>query len=133
MATKPFVEKETDTETEVRPKKMKLLENRPDNQSGGDAPGMTAARALARELDVILEDEPTGNPGSSLRRDVVEFLAKLADESGGRVHMALHDESILDVTHQAIRMTGRFGAATDGGPVLKLIEFIDSLEGRPHR
>jgi ABC-type lipoprotein export system ATPase subunit len=110
---------------------MKLLENRPDNQSGGDALGMAAARALARELDVILEDEPTGNPGSDLKRDVVEFLTRPADESGGRVDMALHDESILDVTDQAIRMTGRFGAATDGGPVLKLIDFTDSLEGRP--
>jgi|GEM_PF-2628438 ABC-type lipoprotein export system ATPase subunit len=111
----------------------KLLENRPDNQSGGDALGMAATRALARELDVILEDEPTGNPGSNLKRDVVEFLTRPADESGGRVDMALHDESILDVTYQAFRATGWFPGDTTRRPVLKLIDFTDSLEGKTLR
>ena len=66
----------------------------PYNLSGGEQQGITIARALLNEPDIILADEPTGNLDPETALDVLKLLLKISD-SGTAVLMATHNYGLI--------------------------------------
>ena len=66
----------------------------PYNLSGGEQQGITSARALLNNPDVILADEPTGNLDPETALDVLKMLLRIAD-SGTAVLMATHNYGLI--------------------------------------
>lgn len=57
-----------------------LAGRRASKLSAGQKQRLTIARALAKETDIIIADEPTGNLDSKNGRQIVELLASLAED-----------------------------------------------------
>lgn len=68
--------------------------NMPYNLSGGEQQGITIARALLNNPDVILADEPTGNLDPETALDVLKMLLRIAD-GGTAVLMATHNYGLI--------------------------------------
>ena len=66
----------------------------PYNLSGGEQQGVTIARALLNNPDVILADEPTGNLDPETALDVLKMLLRISD-SGTAVLMATHNYGLI--------------------------------------
>ncbi len=65
-------------------------EHLPAQLSGGEQQRVSIARALLREPDLVLADEPTGNLDSRSSETVLALLRRIADE-GQTVVMVSHD------------------------------------------
>ena len=66
----------------------------PYNLSGGEQQGVTIARALLNDPDIILADEPTGNLDPETALDVLKLLLRISD-SGTAVLMATHNYGLI--------------------------------------
>lgn len=66
----------------------------PYHLSGGEQQGITIARALLNDPDIILADEPTGNLDPETALDVLKLLLKISD-SGTAVLMATHNYGLI--------------------------------------
>ncbi len=62
----------------------------PAQLSGGEQQRVSVARALLREPDLVLADEPTGNLDTKSGETVLELLRRIADD-GQTVVMVTHD------------------------------------------
>jgi peptide/nickel transport system ATP-binding protein len=71
------------------------LRRRPGELSGGEQRRVALARALARETDVLLIDEPMAGLDVTLRREIAALLRSLAD-SGTAVAVSGHDLDLLN-------------------------------------
>jgi multiple sugar transport system ATP-binding protein len=71
-----------------------LLKRRPAQLSGGQRQRVAIGRAIVREVDVFLFDEPLSNLDAKLRTELRVELKKL--------HQTLHDSTMIYVTHDQI-------------------------------
>ncbi|MGH7758001.1 MAG: ABC transporter ATP-binding protein [Candidatus Dormibacteria bacterium] len=69
------------------------LTQRPTELSGGQQQRVACARALIRQPDVILADEPTGNLDSNAAAETLAFLHEAVAELHHSVVMVTHDPS----------------------------------------
>ncbi|HEX9775464.1 MAG TPA: ABC transporter ATP-binding protein [Actinomycetota bacterium] len=84
----------------------------PSQLSGGEQQRVAIARALANDPRVVLADEPTGNLDSTTGQEIVELLARLADEHGQTVILVTHDAAVAARASRTLRMRdGRFDGA----------------------
>jgi len=65
---------------------------KPNELSGGQKQRIAIARALVKNPEIILADEPTGNLDSTTSEQIIKILRKLAEEK--LVIMVSHDEDI---------------------------------------
>jgi multiple sugar transport system ATP-binding protein len=69
-----------------------LLDRRPAQLSGGQRQRVAIGRAIVREPDVFLFDEPLSNLDAALRGDMLMELARLHNDLGATMIYVTHDQ-----------------------------------------
>ncbi|MFB0629577.1 ABC transporter ATP-binding protein [Streptomyces sp. AB3(2024)] len=84
-----------------------LPERRPTAVSGGQQRRVALARALAREPELLLLDEPTAGLDPALRDEIGVLLRQLAAARGLTVVMACHDPELVEAcADRVVRLPG---------------------------
>lgn len=76
----------------------------PAQMSGGEQQRVSIARALAKNPQILLGDEPTGALDSETGVIVLELLQKLCREQGKTVILVTHNADIAKCADKVIRM-----------------------------
>jgi multiple sugar transport system ATP-binding protein len=85
-----------------------LLERKPDDLSGGQQQRVALGRAIVRDPDVFLMDEPLSNLDAKLRADMRTELQRLQEELGVTTIYVTHDQT------EAMTMSDRIAIMNDG-------------------
>ncbi|ELY98228.1 ABC transporter [Natrialba chahannaoensis JCM 10990] len=85
-----------------------LLEDKPDELSGGQKQRVALGRAIVREPDLFLFDEPLSNLDAKLRTTMRAEIQRLQDELGITSVYVTHDQ------HEAMTMGDRIVILSDG-------------------
>ena len=93
-----------------------LLHRRPHELSGGERQGVALARALAREPDVFLLDEPLSNLDAQLRTRTRAELKRLHAELGRTMVYVTHDQVEALTLGDRIAVLERGAVAQVGTP-----------------
>ena len=89
----------------------------PSELSGGEQQRIAIARALLREPEVVLADEPTGNLDSNSGGAVMELLRQVVD-GGQTVVMVTHDPAAAALADRVVFLRdGRIVGEVPGGNV----------------
>ncbi len=93
IAKAPKAEKDAKVAEAARILKMEpLLDRRPSQLSGGQRQRVAIGRAIVRNPDVFLFDEPLSNLDAALRVDMRMELAKLHNDLGATMVYVTHDQ-----------------------------------------
>ncbi len=80
----------------------------PSELSGGQQQRVGIARALVKEPQVLLADEPTGNLDEDTRDEIIDLLAKLWRERGLTLVLVSHDSAVVrNAERVAVMSRGR--------------------------
>jgi putative ABC transport system ATP-binding protein len=79
-------------------------EHFPSQLSGGEQQRVAIARALAKDPDLVLCDEPTGNLDFRTGRHILGFLQELAAERGKTCVLVTHNSAIAAIGNRVIRL-----------------------------
>ena len=79
------------------------VRHRPTEMSGGQQQRVGIARALVKDPDILLADEPTGNLDSRSSEDILEIIQRLNQE-GITVIVVTHDPEIAAFTKRTITL-----------------------------
>ncbi|MEQ8664483.1 MAG: molybdenum ABC transporter ATP-binding protein [Rhodospirillales bacterium] len=108
-----------------------LLNRRPRSLSGGEAQRVSIGRALLRQPEALLLDEPLSSLDVSSRAQLVPFIARIGATFGKPVVMVSHsiEEVVRLGDHMALMSEGR---VIETGPVGEIMSRIDlgPLTGR---
>jgi len=74
----------------------------PSEMSGGEQQRVSIARALLREPELILADEPTGNLDSRSSGEVLALLRRLSESDGQTVVMVTHDPGAAAIADRVV-------------------------------
>ncbi|GAB2023835.1 ABC transporter ATP-binding protein [Pseudolactococcus yaeyamensis] len=78
--------------------------NFPSQMSGGEMQRVSIARALAKQPQLLLCDEPTGALDSVTGLKIIEILRQSAENSGTAVVMVTHNLEFAKLAHKVIRL-----------------------------
>jgi len=77
----------------------------PEELSGGEKQRVAVARALIRQPELVLADEPTASLDNASATAVKEALRNVADQSACAVLVVTHDARIFDIADRILRLT----------------------------
>lgn len=77
------------------------LHHYPAELSGGQRQRVSIARAIAKNPDIILADEPTGSLDSKSGSEVIDIFKRL-NEQGKTIIIVTHDLEIASITNQQL-------------------------------
>lgn len=80
------------------------LHNFPSQISGGEQQRVSIARALAKNPDILLCDEPTGALDSDTGRKVLKLICSSAESMGKTVIIVTHNVLIAEMANMVIHM-----------------------------
>jgi putative ABC transport system ATP-binding protein len=84
---------------------LKGLETRlPGELSGGQQQRVAVARALIKEPDVVLADEPTANLDSDTGREILDLMLALNEKHGTTFVFSTHDKMVMDYARRLVRL-----------------------------
>ena len=76
----------------------------PDRLSGGQQQRVAVARALARNPELVLADEPTASLDRQSGREVIDLLLRLARKQRCSILLVTHDPRILDIADRTVHL-----------------------------
>lgn len=77
-------------------------DHRPMQMSGGEQQRVGIARALVKNPDLILADEPTGNLDTKSSGEVIEMLRSLNEVDGKTIVVVTHDPEVAEAMKRVI-------------------------------
>lgn len=80
------------------------MNNFPSQMSGGEQQRVSVARALAKNPEIVLCDEPTGALDSETGRKVLKLIRDVAQDMGKTVIVVTHNVPIADMAQMVIHM-----------------------------
>jgi len=84
---------------------LKGMETRlPGELSGGQQQRVAVARALIKEPDVVLADEPTANLDSDTGREILDLMAALNQKHKTIFVFSTHDKMVMDFAQRLVRL-----------------------------
>ncbi len=87
----------------------KRMLHRPGELSGGEQQRVAVARALIRNPQVVLADEPTGNLDTATGNELFELFIELNRKRGIAFVVVTHNKTLSDRCHRVLEMAdGRF-------------------------
>jgi len=99
--------------------------NFPSQLSGGEQQRVSIARAVAKNCDIILCDEPTGALDYETGKGILALLSKEAKENGKTVIIVTHNSAIADMADHLIKMRNGKLIYDEYNPSPKRIEDIE--------
>jgi putative ABC transport system ATP-binding protein len=100
----------------------------PAQMSGGQQQRVSIARALMREPDLLLADEPTGNLDSKNSAAVLDMLGELRATTGRTILMVTHDPvSASRASRIVFLRDGRIAGEVAGGDPDRIVEYFSLL------
>ena len=88
----------------------------PSEMSGGEQQRVSIARALLREPELVLADEPTGNLDSRSSEEVLHLLRELSESERQTLVMVTHDPGVAEVADRVVFLRdGRVAGELEGG------------------
>jgi len=88
----------------------------PSELSGGQQQRCAIARAIVKNPDILLCDEPTGALDSSSSRDVLQLLQKVNEKYGTTVVLITHNEAIAEMADRVVRIHDGRITENNAGP-----------------
>jgi lipoprotein-releasing system ATP-binding protein len=82
----------------------KRIHHRPGELSGGEQQRVAVARALIRNPQVVLADEPTGNLDTATGNELFELFIELNRKKGITFVVVTHNKSLSDRCHRILEM-----------------------------
>jgi putative ABC transport system ATP-binding protein len=76
--------------------------HRPMQMSGGEQQRVGIARALVKNPELILADEPTGNLDTKSSAEVIEMLKSLNEDDGKTIVVVTHDPEVAEAMKRII-------------------------------
>lgn len=98
---------------EVHDRTMAILEEvglktmahrRPSELSGGQQQRVAVARALVKEPDLVLADEPTANLDSKTGEEILKLMEDLNRTHNTTFVFSTHDTMVMDFAHRLIQL-----------------------------
>ena len=99
--------------------------NFPSQLSGGEQQRVSIARAVAKNCDIILCDEPTGALDYETGKGILALLSKEAKENGKTVIIVTHNSALADMADHLIKMRNGKLIYDEYNPSPKRIEDIE--------
>ncbi|MFA5857849.1 MAG: ABC transporter ATP-binding protein [Elusimicrobiota bacterium] len=78
--------------------------SRPSQLSGGQAQRVAVARAIVKQPELVLADEPTANLDAENSHNILDMMVKLNDELKITFIFATHDEKVIAHLKRKIRL-----------------------------
>jgi putative ABC transport system ATP-binding protein len=105
------------------------IEHLPAELSGGEQQRVSIARALLREPELVLADEPTGNLDSRSGAEVLELLREVSESEQQTVVMVTHDPGAAAIADRVVFLRdGRVAGEEPGGSRERISEAFTALQ-----
>jgi putative ABC transport system ATP-binding protein len=76
--------------------------SRPNQLSGGESQRVAVARAMVKNPEIVLADEPTANLDAENSHNIIRTMLKLNEELKTTFIFATHDEKVISYLHRKI-------------------------------
>lgn len=93
---------------------LRVLDERCDNLSGGEKQKIAVVRALLKNPDVLVFDEPTSAIDSMGKNAFISMIDKLKERR--IIILVSHDERVLDACDEVISLDSRARASGEKQP-----------------
>jgi putative ABC transport system ATP-binding protein len=90
--------------TEIKERTYAMETRLPGELSGGQQQRVAVARALIKEPDVVLADEPTANLDSDTGGEILDLMAALNHKHGTTFVFSTHDRMVMDFARRLVRL-----------------------------
>ena len=80
------------------------LNRRPSEMSGGQQQRVAVARALVKNPQLILADEPTANLDSKTGKEILELMLQLNQKTNSTFIFSTHDKMVMDFARRLIKL-----------------------------
>ena len=82
----------------------KYKNHRPTQMSGGQQQRTAIGRAIVKNPDILLCDEPTGALDYNTSKEILKLIEKVNQKYGNTVIMVTHNDAIKDMADRVVRL-----------------------------